>query len=196
MKKIVSIVVAIMCLGTVNACMKKSVQPSAVRNQPLTVIVMDTTQALLNGAQVKIGKKTYTTSFDGRIVLKPEQVTGNSITVSCEGYESKKQTLEDSSLAIITLTAKAQKKGKEEGDVRYVTLGGEKKRLEIGEMRLMMASAPMADGAYIVDEEAADVHTLPAYGSPNSAVAAGKLTAGEVNDFAKWQLWNSYLQSA
>ena len=194
MKKIVSIVVAIMCLGTVNACMKKSVQPSALRNQPLTIIVMDTTQALLNGAQVKIGKKTYTTSFDGRIVLKPEQVTGNALSISCEGYESKKQELEDSPLAIITLTPKAQKKGKEDGGVRYVTLGGAKgSRLEKGEMRVMMASAPMVDAVYVEEEADAEMHILPYYGETNNAVSAGKLTAGEVNDFTKWQLWERYL---
>ena len=196
MKKIVSIVVAIMCLGTVNACMKKSVQPSALRNQPLTIIVMDTTQALLNGAQVKIGKKTYTTSFDGRIVLKPEQVTGNALSISCDGYESKKQALEDSPLTIITLTPKAQKKGKEDGGVRYVTLGGAKgSRLEKGEMRVMMASAPMVDAVYVEEEADAEMHILPYYGETNNAVSAGKLTAGEVNDFAKWQLWPMVMDS-
>ena len=73
MKKIISLLLAVLCLGAANACMKKNVP---VREQPLTVIVMDTTQALLNGAQVKIGKTTYTSSFDGRLVFKPEQIKG------------------------------------------------------------------------------------------------------------------------
>ena len=104
MKKIVSLLVAVLCLTTANACMKKNVP---VREQPLTVIVMDSTQALLNGAQVKIGKTTYTSSFDGRIVLKPEQIQGlSSLTISCEGFDSKKLALSDAPLEIVILTAK------------------------------------------------------------------------------------------
>ena len=180
MKKIVSLLVAVLCLTTTNACMKKNVP---VRENPLIILVMDTTQALLNGAQVQIGKQTYMTSFDGRIVLKPEQVTGKSLSVSCEGYESKKQALDDSPLAIITLTPKARKEGKRDSGERYMTLGAVR-----GGVRYEKAVMAMATADYAVMEEEAAVPM-------SNNVSAGLLTAGEVNDFAKWPLWERYLQS-
>lgn len=180
MKKFISLLVAVLCLTTANACMKKNVP---VRENPLIILVMDTTQALLNGAQVQIGKQTYMTSFDGRIVLKPEQVTGKSLSVSCEGYESKKQALDDSPLAIITLTPKARKEGKRDCGERYMTLGAVR-----GGVRYEKAVMAMATADYAVMEEEAAVPM-------SNNVSAGLLTAGEVNDFAKWQLWERYLQS-
>ena len=179
MKKIISLLVAALCLTTANACMKKTVP---VREQPLTIIVMDSTQALLNGAQVKIGKQTYTTSFDGRIVLKPEQVKDKSVSVVCDGYESKKQSLDGNPLAIITLTPKARKGGKGESGERYMTLGATRSGVRYEKAVMAMATAD-----YALMEEADAM--------PMNGVAAGKLTAGEVNDFAKWQLWERYLQS-
>lgn len=180
MKKIVSLLVAVLCLTTTNACMKKNVP---VRENPLIILVMDTTQALLNGAKVQIGKQTYMTSFDGRIVLKPEQVTGKSLSVSCEGFESKKQALDDSPLAIITLTPKARKEGKRDSGERYMTLGAVR-----GGVRYEKAVMAMATADYAVMEEEAAVPM-------SNNVSAGLLTAGEVNDFAKWPLWERYLQS-
>ena len=180
MKKIISLLVAVLCLTTANACIKMNVP---VRESPLTILVMDSTQALLNGAQVKIGKQTYMTSFDGRIVLKPEQVTGKSLSVSCEGYESKKQALDDSPLAIITLTPKARKEGKRDSGERYMTLGATR-----GGVRYEKAVMAMATADYAVMEEEVAVPM-------SNNVSAGLLTAGEVNDFAKWQLWERYLQS-
>ena len=179
MKKIISLLVAALCLTTANACMKKTVP---VREQPLTIIVMDSTQALLNGAQVKIGKQTYTTSFDGRIVLKPEQVKDKSVSVVCDGYESKKQTLDGNSLVIVALTPKARKEGKGESGERYMMLGATRSGVRYEKAVMAMATAD-----YAVMEEADAM--------PMNGVAAGKLTAGEVNDFAKWQLWERYLQS-
>lgn len=180
MKKFISLLVAVLCLTTANACMKKNVP---VRESPLTILVMDSTQALLNGAQVKIGKQTYMTSFDGRIVLKPEQMTDMSVSVSCEGYESKKQALDDGSLAIITLTPKARNEGKRDCGDRYMTLGAIR-----GGVRYEKAVMAMATADYAVMEEEVAVPM-------SNNVSAGLLTAGEVNDFAKWQLWERYLQS-
>ena len=180
MKKIISLLIAVLCLTTANACMKKNVPE---RENPLTIIVMDTTQALLNGAQVKIGKQTYMTSFDGRIVLKPEQVTDKDVRVSCEGYEPKKQALDDSPLAIITLTPKARNEGKRDCGDRYMTLGAVR-----GGVRYEKAVMAMATADYAVMEEEAAVPM-------SNNVSAGLLTAGEVNDFAKWPLWERYLQS-
>ena len=192
MQKIISLLVAIMCLTTANACMKKSV-PLTDHRSPLTVIVMDTTQALVPFAQVQIGKKTYTTSYDGRVVLKPEQIEGKSLSVTCTGYESKKQNLDDSALMIITLTPKPRKASKEDGAV-YYTLGAPRGGVRYDKMAVTMTASVSADAA-VYEEAEGEMHILPYYGEANNAVSAGKLTAGEVNDFAKWQLWERYLQS-
>lgn len=183
MKKIISLLLAVLCLGAANACMKKNVP---VREQPLTVIVMDTTQALLNGAQVKIGKTTYTSSFDGRLVFKPEQIKGiSSLTISCDGFESKKLALRDASLEIVTLTAKPGREGRGGKEV-YYTLGASRGGVRYEKAAVLAATAEMAS-----DEMAYPATMMPA---PNGA-RAGMLTAGEVNDFAKWSLWEKYLQS-
>lgn len=190
MKKIVSLLVAVLCLTTANACMKKT--PLTVNHSPLTVIVMDTTQALVPFAQVHIGKKTYTTSYDGRVVLKPEQIEGKSLSVTCTGYESKKQTLDDSALMIITLTPKPRKASKEDGDV-YYTLGAPR-GVKYDKMAVTMTASVRADEAAF-EEADAEMHILPYYGETNNAVSAGKLTAGEVNDFTKWSLWPMVMDS-
>ena len=179
MNKIISLLVAVLCLTTASACIKKNVP---VREKPLTIIVMDSTQALLNGAQVKIGKQTYTTSFDGRIVLKPEQVTGSSLTVTCEGFKDKTVSLNDERTLIVALTAKPGKKPKNDKEV-YYTLGAAK-----GGVRYEKAVMAMATADYAVMEEEAAVPM-------SNNVSAGLLTAGEVNDFTKWNLWKTYLQS-
>ncbi|MBR7154157.1 MAG: hypothetical protein IKD12_02470, partial [Paludibacteraceae bacterium] len=75
MKQILSLCLALLCFSTANACVKKQA-PVTHNPSPVTLIVMDTTQALLYDAQVKVGKTTYKTSFDGRIVLQPEQLAG------------------------------------------------------------------------------------------------------------------------
>ena len=96
MRQIFSLLMALtLCVGTASACMKK-VSGFAVRgDQPLTVIVMDTTQALLDKAQVKVQKDVYTTSYDGHVVLKAEQVTSTTFLVSCEGYKPAHAIVKD-----------------------------------------------------------------------------------------------------
>ena len=193
MKKIVSLLVAVLCLMSANACVKKSKVESRKWNE-LTVLVMDSTQALLSDAQVKIGKVTYTSSFDGRIVLKPEQLSGvTSLTIACEGYEPKKIKLCDASLEIVALTAKPRKEGKKDKEV-YYTLGAARSGGSYEKAAVMMATSDMA---MPMAEEVAEgeMHILPYYGEADNNVSAGKLTAGEINDFAKWQLWERYLQS-
>jgi hypothetical protein len=91
MKKIFSVLVAaLMGFSAAHGCMKKNSVVN-LQNSELTVIVMDTTQSLLNGAEVKIGKTVWTTSFDGRVVIKPEQIgKAKSLTVSHSSFESRK----------------------------------------------------------------------------------------------------------
>ena len=189
-----------LCVGTAGACMKKGdglrVTGDGLRgNQPLTVIVMDTTQALLANAEVKVQKDVYTTSFDGRVVLKPEQVTSTTFLVSCEGYKPAHAIVKDESVLIVRLLpdAKARPKNGEPvmihgtGRLRATGSSGE-------EVLYSKAPTPTADVAMLSFAEEAD--EMPAResmvvmpGGTNGNVAAGLLTAGEVNDFTKWYFW-------
>ena len=204
MKKLISLLVAVLCLSTANACMKKSNQQLEISLQPLTVIVMDTTQALLDGAEIKAGKQVFKTSFDGRVLLKPEQLAGiKSLTISREGYESAKFVLDSSPLAIVALTPKPLRPGKDDKVVAYGlgTMRGE--RSSVMYMKAAaMPSAAMEDGV-IYEEEVAEFDmaadrevAMPGGYAPNNAVSAGKLTAGEVNDFTKWYFWPSVMDGS
>ena len=207
MKRILSILcVLLMGFSSMSACVKKQALTSNL--SPLTIIVMDTTQALLDGAQVTIGKTVFKTSFDGRVVLKPEQIgDAKSCVVACDGYKEETVALRDVRTLVVRLTPKAGKKPKKE-DIYYsygttrTARSGKK-----GEVETLAASAVMEDGAvYEAEEEVAflAVEEAPAvskvgYGSkphvPNN-ISAGKLTAGEVNDFTKWSFWPNILDGS
>ena len=195
MRRILSILcVVLMGISSMSACVKKSTNP--LTTNPLTVIVMDTTQALLFDAQVKVGKTTFHTSFDGRVVLQPEQLTASSLTVSCEGYKEKSVALSDKSTLVVALTPKAVKPDKpgkhgKGGDI-YYTLSATGARYEKAAVRL--AAAPEADAdAVMVDVFETEIGYTSAAGSMANNIAAGKLTAGEVNDFTKWYFWPKVL---
>lgn len=203
MKKLFSVLVAALIgFGAAYGCMKKN-SDIKIQHSGLTVIVMDTTQALLSGAEVKIGKAVWTTSFDGRVVIKPEQMgKAKSLTVSHSAYESRKVSLDGNSVAIVALTPKPRKAGKDKGekDEVYMTLsrkGGvvyNKMALASGEAEVEAATMDyaMMEPMPEVDMPPRILPDIPA----NNNVKAGMLTAGEVNDFAKWALWQSYLDSA
>lgn len=185
------LIVCAMAFSAAQACIKKSAPPVF---SPVTVIVMDTTQALLQGAQVKIGKQTFTTSFDGRVVLKPEQISGaKSLTVSCEGFKDQSVSI-NSSVLIVRLAGKVSKRPKDEIFYSYGPTRGAKGEV----LYKTMAVGATADMA--VMEEAAVAYDAaiekPYRPSVPNNVNAGKLTAGEVNDFAKWGLWSNILDNS
>ena len=191
MRQIFSLLMAMtLCVGTVSACMKK-VSGLAVRgDQPLTVIVMDTTQALLANAEVKVQKDVYTTSFDGRVVLKPEQVTSSTFLVSCEGYKPAHAILKDEPVLIVRLLPDPKKQPrnneKETTGPMYVTSARR------GDVFYSKAATPSADVAMLSVAESEDVpvrESAVAMPGGKNNVSAGLLTAGEVNDFTKWYFW-------
>ena len=163
---------------------------------------MDTTQALLANAEVKVQKDVYTTSFDGRVVLKPEQVTSTTFLVSCEGYKPAHAIVKDESVLIVRLLPdpKARPKNGEPvmirgtGRLRATGSSGE-------EVLYSKAATPTADAAMLSFAEEAD--EMPAResmvvmpGGTNGNVAAGLLTAGEVNDFTKWYFWPRVIEDS
>ncbi len=147
---------------------------------------MDTTQALLSDATVKVGKMTYKTSFDGRIVLQPEQLAGvKSLLVSCADHDDRKVTLDDQRTLIVRLTPKPRKTTNDK-EVYYSL--GMTRRGEAAKASAVYAAADGAIAEMAVMEDEVEMPKVMSSGA-NHAVSAGKLTAGEVNDFTKWSFW-------
>ena len=197
MKRFISILLTVMIgLTTASACVKKK-QNDAVQ-MPLTVLVTDTTQALLADAELKAGKTVLRTRFDGRIVLTPEQLKGvKSLSVSCKGYMPAKVSL--SSLSdnsnqplIIALTPKPGTAKDEEITAGGVILGGKRERMPA--MPMVKTADGVATEAYAM-MDMASTGVRPRHGGATPNAAAGMLTAGEVNDFAKWSFWPTILDS-
>ena len=164
-----------------------------VADQPLTVIVMDTTQALLANAKVKVQKNVYTTSFDGRVVLQPEQVTSTTFLVSCKGYKPAHAIVKGEPVLIVQLLPNAKKQPKDNEPVMPCGTGRRRAIGSGGEPVFYSKPAtPTADAVMLDFAEEAD--EMP--GGTNGNVAAGLLTAGEVNDFTKWYFWPSVLDGS
>lgn len=203
MKKMISLVlIGLMAIGTASAapCIKSKEsksQESGVRSQDLTILVMDSTKALIPNAEIKIGKTTFRTSWDGRIVLRPEQLKGlNELTVACEGYEWAKVKSDElrspNSILIVSLQAKPDSKKHKDKDL-YYTLGTRSKSTGV----LYRPAEVGSDGAVPMPEVEPAYVEEAAYAATDMVAdkKGGKLTAGEVNDFAKWTLWPSILDS-
>lgn len=201
MKRIFSIgIVALFGALSVNACVKKA---SVEFTRPLTVLVMDTTQALLDGAKVMVGKTVLTTSFDGRVVLKPEQLKGlTALMVEREGFKSAKvqefkSLMVNDSTLIVRLVPVAEKvhSGKGHGrkgmDGLYYTTAAPRSAL----YEKAAVECAVAEDMHVDVFETEIGHTS-APGFANNSVSAGKLTAGEVNDFTKWSLWPGILDGS
>ena len=212
MKKITALLfTVVLCFSTANACMKKSRQLPNVSLHPLTVIVMDTTQALLDEAEVKVGKTTFKTSFDGRVVIKPELLSGvKTLAFSRRGFKDlkiKDYTVETAkgNVLLVVLTPEEKKAGRKEHDevVAFGTARGSRSDVmymksaapSLAEMESAMeADGLMEDVPLSAVDESKPV--VVGYGASNHAVSAGKLTAGEVNDFTKWYFWPSVLDGS
>ena len=198
MKRILSLlVVVLLCAAGVGACVKaKSAETNGgAKGKEVVVLVMDSTQALLDGAKVKIGKTELTTSFDGRVVVPAALVAKDrTVMVRCEGYKDQTLSLKDDGFVIVTLESKPGKKPK--ADI-YDSYGVTRSSKGGAVYRTTMLAAE-SDGA-LVEEAVFDVAAPSAsYSGKKTAnnVSAGKLTAGEVNDFAKWYFWPRVLDGS
>lgn len=205
MKKLLSLIlVALLCAGSVLACKKKTIAQVA-DNQETIIIVMDTTNALLNEATVQIGDKAYVTSWDGRVVLK-SSIPANvkSVKLTCDGFESLKvetsKLVKQGNTIVLALTPKMGGKENDTDSKVYAARGGaikyDKSRAELtgtavyGETDIRPTIPPTIDGEAEMELKSGHMPTYP--GATNN-VKAGQLTAGEVNDFAKWYFWNKVL---
>lgn len=218
MKRIFTLLVLVVAMigaatSTATAC-KKTAAKAATTQDSVVCIVMDTTNALLPGAKVSItcGKKqSFTTGVDGRVVVR---MTGKTVKVKVtdEGYKTQQLTLQAGTREqIIRLVPEKQKEiiayghggralGITKDAVSFSTSAKSISTSAESSFRIRgvaSITAPMADEAMLYTEDALsfdeDVEPVivTGYGSVANDARAGLLTAGEVNDFAKWTLWDS-----
>jgi len=191
MKKLLSLVMVFLLGAGVSAAYGKQKKAAvSLPDKPVTVIVMDSTNALLDGVQVRICKKVFQTSYDGRVVIKPSELKGaKSLTASRDGYVSKTESLNGKEVIIVTLQKKYCKEEQaNHRDLHAVGSGRAGKGTPMSEpdVYYSMRAATKDEEAYM---DAAMVSMPGEGGHASNSVSAGKLTAGEVNDFAKWYLW-------
>lgn len=200
MKRIFTLlVVTVVGLVSVCACMRKP-KNLTLDTLPLVVgYVQDTTQALLPNAVVSLGAKSVTTSWDGRFVF--EGATGaQSLSIRCEGYKPQKmdgKNVDWSKPLVVSLEPVQSKNSRKEDGVYYSL--GRGKAMRSGEVYYKTLAATASDASVEVmgdavyeEAEIERPHILPAL----NEVTAGKLTAGEVNDFAKWRLWEGIVDGS
>jgi hypothetical protein len=216
MKRIVPIVLmAILGVASSQACVKKAAesQELIVKSQEpaakVIVLVMDSSKALIEGAEMKVGKQTLRTSWDGRFVLTAEQLSGvDKLSIRCEGYEAKTVKAAEISRQLSAVsgqkaTAVVILKRDKKATPKEPYYGGGKMRSGMkGEVyytlgaRSSYKSAVYADVMMVEEAAVADDAVMPMIaGASNGNVSAGKLTAGEVNDFTKWYFWPTVLDS-
>ena len=172
--------------------------------KPVTVIITDTTDALIAGAQIRFGlsrKNMAVTSYDGRVDYIPTRLSVKA-TITASDYLKQTLTIRrsDAGKTLVvrlvptkrvipknkTLRGKKTAGGDEPAmDGIYYTLGATSGRMY---RESHPADVLYEKAATIASEEMEEMPSRPA----NNAVA-GTLTAGEVNDFAKWGLWNGIL---
>ena len=187
MKRWMTTWLSVLACSALMACAHK--QPT----QELVGFVMDSTQALLAGAQVTIGKTTITTSWDGRFIFKADQWTSNAtLTVTCKGFEKQTLSLSKQNVKqplLVALTPQKRPKGKDEEHAYGGAVRG------VFYCKTADVTADYAVAELAVEEDAmiepAMMHAESGatYSHTANNISAGRLTAGEVNDFTKWYFW-------
>ena len=197
MKKFVSLCALLLCLTAAKAT---------------TVIVMDSTKALLNDVAVIAGTDTLFTSYDGRVVFKPEQLKGiDSLAFENQRFLPLKIATPVSGLTIVTLTAVPytppqhddllfeyeEEDGMFVAEEKVVGYGRVSAMKDTYYLRTSAKTKPSKHTKPAKHSEAmpmVEVETLGIVESAND-LSAGRLTAGEVNDFAKWYFWPTVIDS-
>ena len=171
-------------------------------------VVCDSTHALLNGVKmefVNINHIPLMSSYDGLIRFAfPSNVSAAQVMLTGEGLDTLRMTIAPTECPQwIIMKRKAQRFDGAPSDV-YYTMGAPSAKMlsrkdvrtlagrKTGVMAEVETLAVMEDAAAPAEFDVAEeslVRPLPA----TNNVQAGKLTAGEVNDFAKWHLWNNIL---
>lgn len=169
-------------------------------------LIADSTQSLLNGAKVeflRLNTVPLITGFDGLIRYAfPANVQEAQVMITCPRYDTLYTTFSRSDIGrqrMIMLARTPYQPGKNCGvEEDVVAYGYGAPMMHKMAARCDVAMPDAATSRAVTTEmaivgEAEDVE-MPVMGYAASApVQAGQLTAGEVNDFAKWQLWDKIL---
>ena len=205
MKKILALWALMLCMTEVNAT---------------TVIVMDSTQALLNNVAVVAGTDTFYTALDGRVVFKPEQLAGiDSLRLMKPYFKTQTIALDGKDPLIVRLnpiyygiTDPEIAAYLDSIDALFDYADGAADIVVTGyglpasaRSEKVTTSVPIRGVPSLSKAEAARYAkaskdaSLPKVESAAvlSAVeeTPGRLTAGEVNDFAKWYFWPTVIDS-
>lgn len=186
-----------------------------------TVIVMDSTQALLNEVAVVAGTDTFYTALDGRVVFKPEQLAGiDSLRLMKPYFKTQTIALDGKDPLIVRLRAINYSEFTDPEIAAYLDsidalfdyADGAADIVVTGyglpasaRSEKVTTSVPIRGVPSLSKAEAARYAkaskdaSLPKVESVEvlSAVeeTPGRLTAGEVNDFAKWYFWPTVIDS-
>lgn len=152
----------------------------------VNVVVMDTAQSLIYQAQVKnmATAKTYTTSVDGMAVVDIR--AKQQLCINATGYKQKKLRWNGKDTLFIVRMVPVRKKSEKKTSIKAY---GRSKATTDGELYYSVESAPVVM-AYESGRGSAKVT-----GAKANSISAGKLTAGEVNDFAQWYSWSRLLDN-
>ncbi|MBP5290931.1 MAG: hypothetical protein J6Y76_05895, partial [Paludibacteraceae bacterium] len=176
-------------------------------------IVADSTHALLSGVKMEflnVNHIPLTSSYDGLIRIAISRDA--DVMLTGEGLDTLRITLRPSDSPQWIIMKRRPQHFETSGPDLYYSMASPKGKaitraemLASRERRKTGTLAEVETLAIVVDEAApapveADGATydmaVTGYGKPAAAannLQAGKLTAGEVNDFAKWHLWNHIL---
>lgn len=172
-------------------------------------VVCDSTHALLNGVKmefVNINHIPLMSSYDGLIRFAfPSNVSAAQVMLTGEGLDTLRMTIAPTECPQWIIMKRRPQHFETSGPDLYYSMASPKgKAITRAEMLAIRESrktgvmaevetlAVMEDAAAPAEFDVAEeslVRPLPA----TNNVQAGKLTAGEVNDFAKWHLWNNIL---
>lgn len=170
---------------------------SAANTKPVVCLVMDADSALIAGAVMTSSsiKDTLRSGCDGRILLTPHK-NRTRVRVEAEGYDAGNFVIRrwDAGKTLVLLLKAQPMEKNTHGPLLGRTMRPVGKSGE--EILYCMDSKSVSARDEAEYEMAKHVDAYADYEPESNGPAAGKLTAGEVNDFAKWDLWHDILNGS
>ena len=200
-----------------NAKQVPNTEKASTKQAPTTILVMDSANALLQDVRITAkGCEPFTTTFDGRYVMGLPLRNDLLLTLVAPLRDTVRFTLTPTMQGQTVIIRMGERHYPEIGigeeyDEDATSTGGKRKSRKgtvmLGYGAPMLASRASTEAAkdsYFVEEEAIETAekadaAIPDYsvrGTANTLPSAGKHTAGEVNDFAKWALWPKLLDGS
>ena len=175
-------------------------------------VVADSTNALLSGVKMEflnINHIPLTSSYDGLIcVAFADNVSAAQVMLTGEGLDTLRMTISPTECPQWIIMKRRPQHFETSGRDLYYSMAAPKGKVltradvvarhesrKTGAMAEVETLAVVEDAAP-AESDVMEHEMVVGYGKPGVAVnspQAGKLTAGEVNDFAKWHLWNNIL---